>query len=85
MCLDPAVFKDAVHFFFVPPSPGVSRGRVRTIVFLQKPGLLAGPLGGDFKFNLYFDLKHSWVEAPPFASQPAAAATRLKEVARGLL
>jgi hypothetical protein len=33
----PAVFKDAFCFFLVPPSPGGSRGRVRTVVFLQTP------------------------------------------------
>ncbi len=38
----PAVFKDAFCFFLVPPSPRGSRGRVRTAVFLHKPGFCAG-------------------------------------------
>ncbi len=47
----PAVFQDA--FYFVPP-PGGSRGRVWTVVFLQKLGFWAG--SGEVDFNFNFDL-----------------------------
>ncbi len=71
----PAVFKDAFDFVLVPPSPGGSRGRVRTVVFLQKLGFWAGSggvvlilifsltlvTGGSFNFDFEFDLKYGWV------------------------
>ncbi len=49
-----AVFKDAFYLFLVTPSRGGSRGRVRTVVFLQKPGFWSG--SGEVIFVLIFIL-----------------------------
>ncbi len=56
-----------------PPSPGGSRGKVRTIVFLQKLGFLGRIRGGDLNLNFHFDLKYSWYKlggSTPFSSLP---------------
>ena len=55
----PAVFKDAFYLFFVPPHPGGSRARVRTVAFLQEPGFWAGSGAGFVLFSFYVDLKYT--------------------------
>jgi hypothetical protein len=55
----PALYLRRLCVFPCSPSFGGSRGRVRTVVFLQMPGCWAGFGGGRYKFYFYFDLKYT--------------------------
>ncbi len=59
--IDPAVFKDALDFVFVPPPRGVTREGPDCRV-PSEAGVLGLIRGGNLTCCFYFDLKHSWVE-----------------------
>jgi hypothetical protein len=61
--VSPAVYKDTLYFVLVPPSPGGPEGGSGVSFSFKRRGFGpdSGGGGSNFTFDVYFDLKYSWV------------------------